>query len=548
MSTVGPNSQELKPRITVIGVGGGGCNAVNNMMSSGLEGVAFVACNTDSQALHKSSVPHKIQLGFKSTQGLGAGSNPETGRLAAEETLEEITASFQNTHMLFITAGMGGGTGTGGTPVIARAAREMGILTVGVVTKPFHFEGTRRMEAAEQGIEEMHKNVDTLLVIPNQNLFCVATERTTFSEAFLMADEILHSGVRTFTDLMIKHGLINLDFADISTVMRQMSGKAMMGTGQSSSENRSIEASEAAISCPLLDDVSMKGATAVLINVTGGEDMTLFEVDEAANRIREEVDAQANIIFGAAFDESLKGHIRVSVVATGIHEKNKQKPQDPVSTLSSRANLPGSQQTAQGNLFDDPASELSNEKSPAPKTPYRLRPSTETDFFKLAQRNKEKQEQATDPSSQNPPKKEDAPSSSLSASGHESGGFFNEKWGQKHDLSSLNYAQQDEDLALELKEMPSPFSHPQQKDDGKESFFKETEEGKKTTKTMNFFEKLTGTAKRHHVLKEKDAPQKELFTQQSSFHQDSGKKESFYQPQDQKTLAAFLQEKELQKK
>jgi cell division protein FtsZ len=308
---------ELKPNITVIGVGGAGGNAVNNMIRSKLTGVEFMAANTDSQALRLNLADHKIQLGLNISHGLGAGSRPDIGRAGAEEALEEIMAHLEGTHMVFITAGMGGGTGTGAAPVIARAAREHGILTVGVVTKPFHFEGMHRMRTAEAGIEELSNYVDTLIVIPNQNLFRIATEKTTFAAAFQLADDVLHSGVRGVTDLMVKPGLINLDFADIRAVMREM-GKAMMGTGEATGERRAVEAAEAAISNPLLDDASMHGARGVLINITGGADMTLFEVDEAANRIRDEVDPEANIIFGATFDENIEGMIRVSVVATGI--------------------------------------------------------------------------------------------------------------------------------------------------------------------------------------------------------------------------------------
>lgn len=307
----------LKPKITVIGVGGAGGNAVNNMISSGLEGCEFLVCNTDAQALEGSVAQQKIQLGANVTRGLGAGANPEIGGAAAEESIDEILNYLDGSNMVFVTAGMGGGTGTGAAPVIAQAAREQGILTVGVVTKPFHFEGTHRMKLAESGIEEMQKYVDTLIIIPNQNLFRIANEKTTFSDAFRMADEVLQSGVRGVTDLMVMPGLINLDFADIRTVMAEM-GKAMMGNGEAEGERRAIEASEAAIANPLLDDISMKGARGVLINITGGLDMTLFEVDEAANRIRDEVDSEANIIFGSTFDESMEGRMRVSVVATGI--------------------------------------------------------------------------------------------------------------------------------------------------------------------------------------------------------------------------------------
>lgn len=312
-----PQATELKPRITVFGVGGAGGNAVNNMIESGLEGVDFVVANTDSQALTMAAAERRIQLGAAITEGLGAGSRPEVGCAAAEEALSEITDNLAGSHMVFITAGMGGGTGTGGAPVIARAAREAGILTVGVVTKPFQFEGSRRARIADEGIAELHKYVDTLIIIPNQNLFRVANERTTFADAFSMADEVLHSGVAGITDLMIKPGLINLDFADVRTVMNEM-GKAMMGTGEAEGEKRAIEAAEAAISNPLLDEVSMKGARGVLINITGGMDLTLYEVDEAANRIRSEVDPDANIIVGSTFDPHLDGKMRVSVVATGI--------------------------------------------------------------------------------------------------------------------------------------------------------------------------------------------------------------------------------------
>jgi cell division protein FtsZ len=316
---------ELKPRITVIGVGGAGGNAVNNMIASRLEGVEFIVANTDAQSLAQSRTENRIQLGTEVTQGLGAGSRPEIGRAAAEESMQELTTLLSGCNMVFITAGMGGGTGTGAAPVIARAAREMNILTVGVVTKPFHFEGAHRMRTAESGIEELSQFVDTLIIIPNQNLFRIATERTTFADAFKMADDVLHSGVRGVTDLMIMPGLINLDFADIRTVMSEM-GKAMMGTGEAEGDKRSIEAAEAAISNPLLDDTSMKGAKGVLINITGGMDMTLFEVDEAANRIRDEVDPDANIIFGSTFDEKLTGRMRVSVVATGIQSEVAVQP------------------------------------------------------------------------------------------------------------------------------------------------------------------------------------------------------------------------------
>ena len=313
-----PKSQsDLRPSILVVGVGGAGGNAVNNMIRSNLEGVDFVVCNTDAQALNQSLSERKIQMGLGTTEGLGAGSRPEIGAAAAEEALDEIQHHLNGTHMVFIAAGMGGGTGTGGAPIIARAAREQGILTVGVVTKPFQFEGGRRMTIAEDGIEELQQFVDTLIIIPNQNLFRIANEKTTFADAFKMADDVLYSGVRGVTDLMVMPGLINLDFADIRTVMSEM-GKAMMGTGEAEGDKRAVEAAERAISNPLLDDVTMQGAKGVLINITGGPDMTLFEVDEAANRIRQEVDQEANIIFGSTFEEALEGSIRVSVVATGI--------------------------------------------------------------------------------------------------------------------------------------------------------------------------------------------------------------------------------------
>ena len=312
-----PDITELKPRITVFGVGGGGGNAVNNMITAGLRGVEFVVANTDAQALTMSKSERLIQLGAHVTEGLGAGSQPEVGRAAAEECLDEIVDHLSHTHMCFVTAGMGGGTGTGAAPVVARAAREKGILTVGVVTKPFHFEGQRRMRTADLGIEELQKCVDTLIVIPNQNLFRLANDKTTFADAFAMADQVLYSGVACITDLMVKEGLINLDFADVRSVMREM-GKAMMGTGEASGEGRAMAAAEAAIANPLLDETSMKGAKGLLISITGGRDLTLFEVDEAATRIREEVDQDANIILGATFDEELEGVIRVSVVATGI--------------------------------------------------------------------------------------------------------------------------------------------------------------------------------------------------------------------------------------
>ena len=312
-----PDVRELKPRITVFGVGGAGGNAVNNMIEAGLQGVDFVVANTDAQALTLSKAERIVQMGVQVTEGLGAGSQPEVGRAAAEEVIDEIRDHLTGSHMVFVTAGMGGGTGTGAAPVIARVAREVGILTVGVVTKPFHFEGLRRMRIAESGIIELQKSVDTLIVIPNQNLFRVANDKTTFADAFAMADQVLYSGVASITDLMVKPGLINLDFADVRAVMREM-GKAMMGTGEASGERRAILAAEAAIANPLLDDVSMKGARGLLISITGGPDMMLYELDEAATRIREEVDPEANIILGATQDPTLEGMMRVSVVATGI--------------------------------------------------------------------------------------------------------------------------------------------------------------------------------------------------------------------------------------
>jgi cell division protein FtsZ len=317
ISLSAPRATELKPRIVVFGVGGAGGNAVNNMIEAGLEGVEFVTANTDAQQLQFAKTERRIQLGVQVTQGLGAGAHPEVGMSAAEESIPEIGEHLDGAHMVFITAGMGGGTGTGAAPIIAKCARERGILTVGVVTKPFHFEGRHRMRLADAGITELQRYVDTLIVIPNQNLFRVANERTTFAEAFGMADQVLHSGVRSITDLMVLPGLINLDFADVRTVMTEM-GKAMMGTGEAVGDDRALMAAQNAIQNPLLDEVSLKGAKAVLVNVTGGLDMTLLEVDEAANAISEQVDPEANIIFGAAFDPTLDGMIRVSVVATGM--------------------------------------------------------------------------------------------------------------------------------------------------------------------------------------------------------------------------------------
>lgn len=320
----------LKPRISVIGVGGGGGNAVNNMIAQNLEGVDFIVANTDSQALAHSSASRKIQLGLKTTQGLGAGARPEIGKQAAEEAKEEIEKEIEGSNMVFITAGMGGGTGSGAAPVVAKLAKEKGILTIGVVTKPFQFEGRKRMETAEKAVEEFTKAVDSIIIIPNQNLFRIADKKTTLADAFIMADNVLYSGVRSITDLMMMPGLINLDFADIKSIM-QDKGKAIMGTGEAEGEDRAVKAAEQALSNPLLDDCNMKGAKGVLINITGGNDITLFEIDEAASRIKEEVDDEANIIFGSSFDETLNGKIRVSIVATGIGDAigNANKPQQP---------------------------------------------------------------------------------------------------------------------------------------------------------------------------------------------------------------------------
>ncbi|MEJ1161567.1 cell division protein FtsZ [Prosthecomicrobium sp. N25] len=369
-----PDIRELRPRITVFGVGGAGGNAVNNMITTGLHGVDFVVANTDAQALTLTKSDRVIQMGVAVTEGLGAGSQPEVGRAAAEEVIDEIADHLSGAHMVFITAGMGGGTGTGAAPVVARAAREQGILTVGVVTKPFHFEGARRMRVAEQGIAELQKSVDTLIVIPNQNLFRIANERTTFADAFAMADQVLYSGVACITDLMVKEGLINLDFADVRSIMRGM-GKAMMGTGEASGDKRALQAAEAAIANPLLDETSMKGARGVLISISGGKDLTLYEVDEAATRIREEVDPDANIILGATFDDSLEGVVRVSVVATGIDQEPGEglatieyrqpeqpvRPRTPVARQAAPASIPAPQPQPQPAFaapaprYDEPA-------------------------------------------------------------------------------------------------------------------------------------------------------------------------------------------------
>jgi cell division protein FtsZ len=386
-----PDIRELKPRITVFGVGGAGGNAVNNMIRCGLVGVDFVVANTDAQALLLSNAERRIQMGIQVTEGLGAGSQPEIGRSAAEEVIDEIRDQLSHVHMAFITAGMGGGTGTGAAPVIARIAREMGILTVGVVTKPFHFEGQRRMRLAEAGIAELQKAVDTLIVIPNQNLFRVANERTTFAEAFAMADQVLLSGVASVTDLIVKPGLINLDFADVRAVMREM-GKAMMGTGEATGENRAILAAEAAIANPLLDETSMKGAKGLLISITGGPDMKIYEVDEAANRIREEVDVDANVIFGATQDESLDGIIRVSVVATGLDSaRNAGQSDDQGASIDQRLALMAdklraqmalraAQQQAPAPAYSAPAYSEPSYAQPAQAAPVQAPPAAQMSF------------------------------------------------------------------------------------------------------------------------------------------------------------------------
>jgi cell division protein FtsZ len=337
--TMTPEREELKPRITVFGVGGAGGNAVNNMIDQALEGVEFVVANTDAQALQQSRAHARIQMGVKATEGLGAGARPTVGAAAAEETIEEIVDHLAGAHMCFITAGMGGGTGTGAAPIIAQAARELGVLTVGVVTKPFQFEGNKRMRQAEEGIEALQKVVDTLIIIPNQNLFRLANERTTFTEAFAMADDVLYQGVKGVTDLMVRPGLINLDFADVRAVMDEM-GKAMMGTGEAQGDDRAVQAAEKAIANPLLDEISLHGAKGVLINITGGHDLTLFELDEAANIIREKVDPEANIIVGSTLDTSMEGRIRVSVVATGIDASAANKADTPHVRRTMAAPLP----------------------------------------------------------------------------------------------------------------------------------------------------------------------------------------------------------------
>ena len=371
-------AQNLHPKITVLGVGGSGGNAVNNMINANLEGVDFLIANTDAQALQISSCPNKIQLGLNSTKGLGAGMRPDIGKQAAEEAIQDLNEKFEGSHMLFIAAGMGGGTGTGAAPVIAKLAREKGILTVGVVTKPFHFEGSQRMKLAEKGIEELQQYVDTLLTIPNQNLFRIANEKTTFSDAFKMADDVLYAGVRGVTDLMVQPGMINLDFSDIKTVMSEM-GKAMMGTGEAQGEGRAIAAAEAAIANPLIDDVSLKGAKGLIINITGGKDITLYEVDEAANRIKQEVDEEANIIYGTTCDDRLEGVVRVSIVATGIDANNNisAKPiesfapininndiykQDiEISELLSESSTLQENTPQDGSIIDEEINEIANE-------------------------------------------------------------------------------------------------------------------------------------------------------------------------------------------
>ena len=364
MNNVDHSSKKLSPKITVIGVGGAGNNAVNNMISSNLNGVDFVACNTDAQALLGSLADHKVQLGAIVTEGLGAGAKPEIGRAAAEESLDDVMQYLEDANMAFITAGMGGGTGTGAAAVIAKACRDRGILTVGVVTKPFHFEGTRRMRMAEDGLAELQSYVDTLIVIPNQNLFRVVNDKTTFADGFKMADSVLQSAVRGVTDLIVKNGHVNLDFADIRSVMQEM-GKAVMGTGEASGENRAIEAAEKAISNPLLDDISMRGAKGVIVNITGGYDMTLFEVDEASNRVRDEVDPDANLIFGFTFDETMEGTIRVSIIATGIDAEVEAK-KSSTSSSGGRSLLGGSGIASRTSRFESSRTEQVQSPARAP--------------------------------------------------------------------------------------------------------------------------------------------------------------------------------------
>jgi cell division protein FtsZ len=371
-----PGHDELKPRITVFGVGGAGGNAVNNMIEKQLDGVEFVVANTDAQALAQSRATSKIQMGLKVTEGLGAGARASVGAAAAEESIEQIVDHLAGAHMCFITAGMGGGTGTGAAPIIAQAARELGVLTVGVVTKPFQFEGGKRMRQADDGIEALQKVVDTLIIIPNQNLFRLANENTTFTEAFALADDVLYQGVKGVTDLMVRPGLINLDFADVRAVMDEM-GKAMMGTGEAEGENRAIQAAEKAIANPLLDEISLEGARGVLINITGGYDLTLFELDEAANKIREKVDPEANIIVGSTLDTSMEGRMRVSVVATGIDAKAK-RAEDATPRRSMSAPLPQAHQAHQAPAAPAPAP-VAAERVAAP-APARQEPSLFEDF------------------------------------------------------------------------------------------------------------------------------------------------------------------------
>ncbi len=359
---------DFSPRIAVIGVGGGGTNAVNNMIHLGLDGVEFIVANTDAQALVNSRAERRVQLGPHLTQGLGAGAKPEIGRAAAEEATDELARHLEGCHMVFVTAGMGGGTGTGAAPVIARMARERGILTVGVVTKPFDFEGPKRRKSADAGLEELQQFVDTLIVIPNQNLFKLANDRTTFAEAFKMADNVLYMGVRGVTDLMVNPGLVNLDFADIRTVMAEM-GKAMMGTGEAEGEGRASQAADAAINNPLLEDTSMRGAKGVLINITGGLDMTLFEVDEAMARIRREVDEDVNIIFGSAIDDTMNGRIRVSVVATGIDAASMGASMSPAGPRLAVVNQPA---PAPAPAARAPSGPLGAPVVPAPRRPVQV--------------------------------------------------------------------------------------------------------------------------------------------------------------------------------
>jgi cell division protein FtsZ len=362
-----PEVDELTPRIAVIGVGGAGGNAIANMMRADVQGVDFLVANTDAQALKQSIAPQRIQLGTKITQGLGAGSRPEIGRAAAEETIDQLAKQLEGMHMVFIAAGMGGGTGTGAAPVIAKAARDMGILTVGVVTKPFSFEGNRRAKSAEGGIEELQKFVDTLIVIPNQNLFLIANANTTFKQAFEMADEVLQQGVRGITDLMVMPGLINLDFADVRSVMQEM-GKAMMGTGEAEGDNRALEAAQKAIANPLLDGVSMKGAKGVIISITGGDDMRLLEVDEAANHIRDLVDPDANIIWGSAFNPELEGKIRVSVVATGIEADENIQAQRPA--VDAARSFSFAKKSDEPVSFRPTAATVSDQNAPEPAVSF----------------------------------------------------------------------------------------------------------------------------------------------------------------------------------